>query len=129
MRYLSAGLFILAAGAAAAQDFGPAERNFFIHCSGCHGEDATGEGPVSVILDTAPPDLTRLAERNGGVFPVARVVYRIDGRDPVTAHTEMPEFGEPLEGATAMLKAETGQPVMTTEAIAGLVRWLQAAQR
>ncbi|MDF0598018.1 c-type cytochrome [Psychromarinibacter halotolerans] len=129
MRQLIAVLLTCAAGAAPAQDFGPAERNFFIHCSGCHGEDARGGGPVSFILDTTPPDLTKLAEQNGGVFPLARVVFRIDGRDPVTAHTEMPEFGAALEGATVMLKAETGQPVMTTEAIAGLVRWLEAAQR
>ena len=49
-------------------------------CAACHGERATGDGPMQEVLTVPAPDLTRLATDNGGVFPVARVVRQIDGR-------------------------------------------------
>ncbi|MDF0600333.1 c-type cytochrome [Psychromarinibacter sp. C21-152] len=121
---------MLAAWPAMGQDMGSGERNFDIYCSGCHGEDATGDGVVAMTVDTPPPDLTRLAERNGGVFPRAKVVYQIDGRDPVPAHErEMPEYGDLLEGPTQAMKTAAGQPILTSVAIVELVEWLESVQR
>jgi hypothetical protein len=42
-----------------------------------------------------PPDLTVLAKKNGGVFPVSRVYEVIDGRQAVAAHgpRDMPIWG------------------------------------
>jgi len=41
------------------------------------------------------PDLTSIAKRNGGVFPVDRVMMNIDGRAMPRAHgtSEMPIWG------------------------------------
>lgn len=120
----------LAAGPALGQDLGSGERNFDIYCSGCHGEDATGDGVAAMTVDVPPPDLTRLAERNGGVFPRAGVVYQIDGRALVPAHErEMPEYGALFEGPTVAMKTAAGQPILTSVAIAELVEWLESVQR
>ena len=76
-----------------------------------------------------PPNLRNLTIRHGGTFPVLRVVMRIDGRDPLTAHgSPMPVYGDFFEGNDTALKAETGQPIMTSRAIADLVAFLEAVQ-
>jgi mono/diheme cytochrome c family protein len=66
------------------------------YCASCHGKDARGDGPAGKALRTAPPDLTRIAERNGGMFPFVRVQRIISGEDQTpTAHgtREMPVWG------------------------------------
>lgn len=68
---------------------------FRAYCAPCHGEDGKGNGPVAPALNAKPADLTSIAERNGGVFPVKRVRSLIAGDDLVMAHgsREMPIWG------------------------------------
>ena len=68
---------------------------FRTHCASCHGTDARGAGPMAAVLREIPPDLTRFAARNGGVFPSERVYAIIDGRG-VASHgdREMPIWGD-----------------------------------
>jgi len=61
-------------------------------CAVCHGTDGRGRGPAAAALKHAPTDLTTLARRNGGKFPVSVVAAKIS--DP--ADTEMPEWGKML---------------------------------
>ena len=65
-------------------------------CSACHGMPGRGEGAAAPALRTPPADLTRLAQRRGGHFPVAEIAAVIDGRTVVPAHgsREMPIWGE-----------------------------------
>ena len=102
---------------------------FAQHCATCHGADATGAGPMAPSLLVQPKDLTELAARNADVFPVARVVHRIDGRDPLVSHgSAMPVYGNFFEGDDTALKLDTGQPIMTSRSIADLVVFLKAIQ-
>jgi mono/diheme cytochrome c family protein len=84
-------------GAAFAQetttDFG--EREFKTSCAVCHGEAAKGNGIVVSSLKIAPPDLTLLAKKNGGVFPVKHLYDVIDGRARIAVHgsRDMPIWG------------------------------------
>ena len=50
---------------------------------------------MAPALKTAVPDLTTIAKRNGGFFPVKRVERTITGDDFVMAHEsrEMPIWG------------------------------------
>ena len=57
---------------------------FKAYCAVCHGTDARGAGPMSVSLKVAPADLTRIAARNGGVYPQARVERVISGEELIT---------------------------------------------
>lgn len=86
---------------------------------------------MAPVLVLQPPDLTELAERNKGVFPTSRVVMRIDGRDPLTSHgSPMPVYGDFFESDLAVsLKAETGQPIMTSQPVVDLVAYLQGLQQ
>ena len=69
---------------------------FADNCASCHGADARGDGPAAVILKTPPPDLTKIAARNGGTFPTERVIEIIAGSaNSKSAHgsREMPVWG------------------------------------
>ncbi len=77
------------AGTAGKPDF---EQN----CASCHGKDGKGHGEaVYVIAGLKPPDLTKLASKNGGVFPANQVYQSIDGRGDIPSHTrfDMPFWG------------------------------------
>jgi mono/diheme cytochrome c family protein len=78
-----------------AEDIDLGKTEYEASCAACHGQTGKGDGPVSEELRTKPPDLTLIAERNGGVLP-ADVLYRIiDGRKTLRAHGtyEMPVWG------------------------------------
>jgi mono/diheme cytochrome c family protein len=64
-------------------------------CAVCHGIDGKGKGPLSEQLKVLPADLTVLAKKNNGVFPVSYVYEIIDGRKVIAAHgtREMPIWG------------------------------------
>ena len=118
------------AGTASGQDVETGERLFGLHCASCHGLDADGRGPMAPVLLIQPTDLTALEARNEGVFPRARVVMRIDGRDPLVSHgSPMPVYGFFFEGDDQAMKAETGQPIMTSRAIVDLVAYLESLQQ
>ena len=72
------------------------QQYFVRYCSACHGMTGHGDGPAAPALRTPPADLTRLAQRRGGQFPVAEIAAYIDGRTVVPAHgsREMPIWGE-----------------------------------
>lgn len=84
------------AAAAQAEDADVGKSEFRSSCASCHGADATGNGPISGLLKIAPPDLTKLAKNNNGVFPTDSVYETISGSKTIAAHgtREMPIWGE-----------------------------------
>jgi mono/diheme cytochrome c family protein len=90
---LVAFIATLQAPSTAAGDQG--SQLFRTYCASCHGTDARGMGPMADRMRHQPPDLTRFAARNGGLFPSERVRRIIDGRD-VTSHgdRDMPVWGD-----------------------------------
>ena len=128
----AAAVCIAGLGPASAQSAGDSEIGAIIYlsyCAACHGPAAKGDGEMGAILTVPPADLTALSAGNDGVFPTARVAWQIDGRDPLLAHGgEMPIFGEFFEGNDVAIPAETGQPMMTSQAIADLIAFLEAIQ-
>jgi mono/diheme cytochrome c family protein len=54
------------------------------YCAVCHGSDARGGGPMALSLRTPPSDLTRIAARNGGVYPLARIERIISGEEQIS---------------------------------------------
>ena len=66
------------------------------YCTVCHGSKGRGDGPMAKSLKIRPSDLTRIAARNGGKFPLARVQAIISSEQPVQAEhgtREMPVWG------------------------------------
>lgn len=71
-------------------------------CSACHGVNGKGSGDIADTLSKTPPDLTKIAARNGGTFDRDAVMSTIDGLH----HSEdnpMPEFGAGDMGAIIMV--------------------------
>lgn len=66
------------------------------YCESCHGVNAEGNGRYAQNLITKPADLTIIAARNNGVFPLATMYQVIDGTNNFLAHgsREMPIWGE-----------------------------------
>jgi hypothetical protein len=63
------------------------------------------------------------------VFPLMRVISRIDGRDPLVAHgSTMPVYGKFFEGRGETIRVETGELLMTSQPIIDLVRYLEGIQ-
>jgi mono/diheme cytochrome c family protein len=100
------------------------------HCAGCHGAEATGDGPLARTMGIVAPDLTGLAARAGGSFPLPRVVAVILGQAPVPAHgTVMPAFGPLMTGTDAVVDGPGGDPVQADAGILSLAVWLESVQR
>ncbi len=86
---------MLASFAAAAQvDIG--RHEFETYCAVCHGKDAKGGGPFSMLVTKKVPDLTLLQKNNGGVFPFSKAYDIISGEADVEGHgpREMPIWGD-----------------------------------
>lgn len=85
----------IAASAFAADNFDIGKVEYDQSCATCHGLDGKGKGSFAQALELSVPDITTLARRNGGVFPITRVHDVIDGREQVKAHgtREMPVWG------------------------------------
>lgn len=115
---------------AVAQDVDRGRQVYRSYCATCHGMNGGGDGPMTAVMAIQPPDLTRLAALNGGVFPRVRVVYRVDGRDALLAHGgPMPMFGPLFDGRSAALDAADGTPILTSEPLADVVVYLESIQR
>lgn len=81
-------------GAAFAQNkLDQGKREFDAKCAVCHGLDARGAGPYANQLKSALPDLTTMAQRNGGVFPVSRTYDTIEGAGKGHGPRDMPIWG------------------------------------
>lgn len=73
-------------------DFG--KREFETNCASCHGTNGKGNGPLGELLRRSPPDLTLLAKKNQGVFPMDRLYEVVDGANvPSHGSRDMPIWG------------------------------------
>jgi len=89
------GTYAYAAQQQAPAKFDLGKREYDSKCAICHGSTGKGDGPYAGLLNVKTPDLTTLAQRNHGMFPVLWVQEVIDGRRNFAAHgpSEMPIWG------------------------------------
>jgi mono/diheme cytochrome c family protein len=125
-------LAVVTASMASAQDVNILDGRevYRTYCWQCHGQDATGNGPMAEMLAIETPDLTKLSARHDGTFPTEAVSRQIDGRAPLLAHGgEMPIFGPFFEtDQKVALPLTSGQPLMTSLLLANLVVYLESIQ-
>lgn len=97
-RYLApalagAALSLAGAAACAQQQADLGKREYESKCAVCHGVGAKGDGPYSAELKRRPADLTTIAQRNGGVFPLPRMYDVIEGSGAGHGTRAMPVWG------------------------------------
>jgi hypothetical protein len=102
---------------------------FQLHCAGCHGEDARGNGPVAEFLTVKVPDLTQISARRGGQFPDEEIFRIIDGQSEIPAHgaRHMPMWGYEFFGRRA--DDDERAHGEATEKIKSLESFLRKVQR
>jgi mono/diheme cytochrome c family protein len=127
---------LLAAGAANAQsasdssEFSRGQQEYMSGCAACHGEKADGNGPIATMFKTPVPDLTGIAQRNDGKFPLLDVMHIIDGRMEVKAHgNPMPVFGRRFENQASDRVGPYGSEMIVRGRVLELVLYLQSIQK
>jgi mono/diheme cytochrome c family protein len=113
--WILAAAGVLGATAVLAQDatdeYAVGRSEYLGACAACHGENADGNGEIASMFKGSVPDLTGIAKRNDGVFPLLKVIQAIDGRAVIKGHgNPMPVFGNRFRseanGEDMMLGAE-----------------------
>jgi mono/diheme cytochrome c family protein len=125
----------LAAAPAFAQDLAKLQAEFGavtyqFYCVTCHGEGGKGDGPAAASLTPHPADLTGLARRNGGSFPVERVTAAIDGRVEVVGHLDlaMPPWGQLFAHELEAFPKGTILEALIARRIAHIIAYLETIQ-
>ena len=109
-------------------------KDFQAFCATCHGWGGAGAGPVADVLSVEPPNLTLIADRNGGVFPTEKVYKQIDGLEMPRAHgtKQMPVWGVWFAYEAIADSLHTGDktppPEKIDKRIRGLVAFLASIQ-
>jgi mono/diheme cytochrome c family protein len=95
---------------------------FKSYCAVCHGADAKGGGPAASALKTPPPDLTVIAQKNGGKYPAAHVAAVIRNQPDMSSHgsKDMPVWG-PLFSSLSQ-----GHEAQVQQRIANLVDYIES---
>ncbi|WP_040818602.1 c-type cytochrome [Litoreibacter arenae] len=123
-------LLALVALAGCAEPEPPTGAQLFAdNCTACHGADGSGSGWVAAGLQRKPADLTTLSARNGGVFPMERVLSSIDGfhRNP-GFETAMPEFGAFFSGPMDQIELD-GVMTPVPEPLLLVAEYLESLQK
>ena len=88
------------------------ELLFVKNCVSCHGVTGRGDGPLAARLGTAPADLTQIAARREGVWPMLEVLSILDGYlQSTNPREDMPIFEGFLDND--MVEFDTGNGLKT----------------
>ncbi len=103
------------------------KQMYLQYCSSCHGKEGKGDGIVSRDLKVRVPDLSGLAKKNQGVYPLDDVMATIDGRRLVRGHGErnMPVWGESFHSESEGKKYHELTTLLKAKVIAEYVATLQ----
>ena len=67
---------------------------YVAYCAACHGAGGKGDGPAAPALKVPATDLTTLAKKNGGEYPMLHVQESIRNADtPAHGSKDMPVWG------------------------------------
>ncbi|MFN3577939.1 MAG: c-type cytochrome [Tabrizicola sp.] len=104
-------------------------EDFATYCAACHGAGGKGDGPAAERLDRRPADLTRIAARNGGVFPGTRVMAKIWGyTGGRNGASPMPQFGPLLQGDLVPYDGGDGIATPTPVRLVQIAEYLKTLQ-
>lgn len=131
--WILAAAGILAATAVLAQDaseeYKVGQEEYLVACAACHGKVADGNGDLAEMFKAPVPDLTGIAKRNDGVFPLLKVIHAIDGRAVIRGHgNPMPVFGNRYRQEATSGNAIFGAEAITRGRVLELALYIQSIQ-
>ena len=98
-------------------------------CAPCHGPGGKGDGPVAAELTVKPADLTGLSARNGGTFPMVRVMNKVWGYSRgASVPSMMPKFEPLLDSDTVLIDLGDGVQTPTPHRLIDLAEYLKTLQ-
>lgn len=120
----------LAAAALAQPKVDLGKREFESKCAVCHGKDGKGGGPYAEQLKRSLPNLTTMAQRNGGLFPVSRTYETIEGAGPGHGTRDMPVWGldYTIQAAEMLPELPYNQALFVRTRIMALLEYLNQLQ-
>lgn len=132
MPRFTAPILALALAAAAlpvrADDIG--QQLYTNYCATCHGATGHGNGVVAEFLTVPVPDLTTIAARNDGAFPMLAVIHIIDGRTGVRPHGDrMPVWGDAFSETVDPGTTGYGSVIETRGRVMSLALYLESIQQ
>jgi mono/diheme cytochrome c family protein len=100
------------------------KQMFGDYCAPCHGLSGKGDGPAASALKTPPSDLTQLAKKNNGKFPMDHVMNDLRQGSSLASHgsSDMPVWG-PL-----FKSLDTTNPVLVDQRIRNLSVYIESLQ-
>jgi mono/diheme cytochrome c family protein len=127
---VAAAMCAMAATALAQPRLDLGKREFDNKCAVCHGVDGKGGGPYADQLKHKLPDLTTMASRNGGVFPVNRTYEIIEGAGKGHGTRAMPVWGVEytVQAAEALPELPYNQAVYVRTRIMALLEHMNRLQ-
>jgi len=129
MRSLPLITLLALAGCVAEREIPNGAKAFATDCAGCHGSAGQGNGPLAQQAGFTAPDLTKLAAKNGGIFPREAVMATIDGLNrPPHFSAAMPEFGAGDLGEVVIVATPDGLGTPTPVRLIALADYLARIQ-
>lgn len=120
----------LTVGVAAAQDAEIGKSLYDDYCAACHGANAQGDGDMANLMTIPAPNLTLLANKNDGEFPMLQVLHIIDGRTGVRAHGgAMPVFGRVFASSEMGPANPYGSVLEVRGRVLSLAMYLESLQK
>lgn len=111
-------------------EFALGRQEYLASCAACHGEAADGNGSIATMFKTRVPNLTQIAKKNDGVFPLLKVIHIVDGRTGLRGHgNPMPVFGQRYSIGARDLAGTYGAEVIVRARVLDLVLYLQSIQK
>lgn len=105
-------------------------RNLYsANCVPCHGSQGKGDGPNAAQLSTQPADLTKIAARRDGVWPMLEIMAILDGYSRNTLPREdMPVFENFLDDEMSEFDTGNGQMTLVPTKLIEIVDFLEKIQ-
>lgn len=127
---VAAVAMVWTSGVVAQQKVDLGKREYDSNCAVCHGSDGKGNGPYVELLKRSPPDLTTMARRNGGVFPVSKTYDVIEGAGVGHGTRDMPVWGKDysVKAAEYYMDVPYDQATFVRVKILSLIEYLSRLQ-